>query len=364
MKIKVLLHKTILIAPLNWGLGHASRCMPIINALLKNGHHVILASDGVALELLKQEFPDLIIEELPSYGVTYPENGNFIWHVAKLIPSILTAIKAENKKLTELVKTYGIDVVISDNRYGMYNANVKSIFMTHQIKVASPMGEGVLATIQKKYWQNFDDLWIPDFAGEPNVSGKLSHNEIVPETAKYLGSLSRFTTELISIKPESLTLDSGFVLAVISGPEPQRTVFEKILFKQLSSIQKPVIIVGGNPNSAEIKTSKNITHYSFLKAAQLKWLYQNADAIISRSGYSTIMDLIALKKKAVLVPTPGQTEQEYLVDHLKSTGLFYAVSQHNFQINKALIGLNSLPENREFISSKNEALFDQVINSI
>ena len=364
MKIKVSLAKTILVTPLNWGLGHASRCVPIINALLKNGHQVILASDGVALELLKQEFPDLVTETLPSYDVTYPENGNFIWHIAKLIPSILSAIKAENAVLKGLIKKHGIDLVISDNRYGMYNANVKSIFMTHQIKVASPMGEGVLANIQKKYWQNFDELWIPDFAGSTNVSGKLSHNEIVPVSALYLGTLSRFTEESISLKPENLSCNSGFVLAVISGPEPQRAVFEKVLFEQLLSIEKSVVIVGGNPNSNEIKTSKNITHYPFLKASQLKWLYQNSSAIISRSGYSTIMDLIALKKKAILIPTPGQTEQEYLVEHLKSIGLFYIVNQKDFEIDAALNGLNSLPENAGFSCATNEASFYEVINRI
>jgi predicted glycosyltransferase len=364
VKIKESLHKTILVAPLNWGLGHASRCVPIINALLKNRHRVILASDGVALELLKQEYPDLLAENLPSYGVTYPENGNFIWHVAKLIPSVLSAINAENAHLKELIKQHAIDVVISDNRYGMHNENVKSIFMTHQIKVASPLAEGILANIQKKYWQNFDELWIPDFATEPSVSGKLAHNEFVPETAKYLGCLSRFTDELESLKPENLNDDSNFILAVVSGPEPQRTLFEKVLLQQLSSIQKPVVIVGGNPNSKKIKTSKNITHYPFLKATQLKWLFQHSEAIISRSGYSTIMDLIALKKKAILIPTPGQTEQEYLVEHLKYNGLFYTVSQKDFNVVEALKGLESLPENIGFTNVENASFFSEVLNTI
>lgn len=354
--------KTVLIAPLNWGLGHASRCVPIINALLNNGDSVILASDGVALALLKQEFPDLSTEELPSYGITYPKNGNFIIHMATLVPRILKAIKQERITLAKLISKYQIDVVISDNRYGMYHESVKSIYLTHQIKVAAPMGEDLLASLQQKFIANFDKLWIPDVEGDINLSGKLAHNDKVGNNAKYIGALSRFTENIVGQKPENAP-NENFVLAVISGPEPQRTAFEVLLFKQLLAYGKPAVIVGGNPNDSS-KSSKNITHYPFLGAKNLKWLFENAETIICRSGYSTIMDLVALQKQAILIPTPGQTEQEYLVNHLSNSGMFVSVSQKDFEVKTASNKLKTLSENHGFSTQKFTLDLSQIINTI
>ena len=233
--------KTILIAPLNWGLGHATRCIPIINALLQKKHTVILASDGVALALLKKEFPALNAETLPSYQITYPENGNFVIQMAKLVPGILKAIKQERLALEKLVEKHQIDIVISDNRYGMYHTSVKSIYVTHQIKVAAPFGEDLLAKLQQKFLKHFDEIWIPDVEGAINLSGKLGHNSNVPKNALYIGALSRFKSNFKSVN--QVAEQDEYVIAVISGPEPQRSVFEKMLVEQLSKLAMPSVIV-------------------------------------------------------------------------------------------------------------------------
>lgn len=331
--------KTVLVAPLNWGLGHAARCVPIIQALLVN-HQVVLASDGVALELLKLEFPDLPVEVLPSYGITYPENGSFVSHIAKQIPGILKAIQSEKTLLSKLVEKHNVDVVISDNRYGMHHHSVKSIFITHQIIISAPFGERFLAKLQQKFVRKFDEIWIPDVSTEPNISGKLGRNSLVPKNAKYIGLLSRFSTESPSNKPNGIDSEE-FVLAIISGPEPMRSQFEQLMSSQFVETNQHVIIVGGTLTSTESIKNQNITYFPFLGMSELKWLITHAQNIISRSGYSTVMDLLALNKTAIFVPTPGQTEQEYLGEYLMKNGLFYSVSQRGF---KGLETINDFTE--------------------
>lgn len=354
--------KTVLVASLNWGLGHAARCVPIIKALLSS-HQVVLASDGVALDLLKLEFPELPSEELPSYGITYSEKGSFIGHIAKQVPGILKAIKSEKGELSKLIDKYDIDVVISDNRYGMHHHSVKSIFISHQIIISAPFGEGLLAHLQQQFISQFDEIWIPDVSTSPNASGKLGHNSYVPKNAKYIGMLSRFNEDSSSEQPNEVDSEN-FVLAMVSGPEPMRTQFETLLISQLSKVDQAVIIVGGAQKSERFTVSNNITYFPFLGMAELKWLINHAKTIISRSGYSTVMDLLALNKTAILIPTPGQTEQEYLGEYLMEHGLFYCVSQNEFNWKVAVQNLNKWSENRKPIKVEKTSPLLEIIKGI
>ena len=354
--------KTVLVAPLNWGLGHAARCVPIINALLQN-HKVILASDGVALDLLKLEFPNLEYEVLPSYGITYPENGSFLGHIAKQVPRILKTINSEKKLLPSLIKKHGIDMVISDNRYGIHHESVKSVFITHQIVIPTPFAEKILAKLQQQFLVSFDEIWVPDVKTVPNISGKLAHNEIFPDKAKYIGLLSRFNDDLKAVKPETMGSED-FVLGIVSGPEPMRTHFENLLIDELSGIGQKVVLVGGVSQGGSALNGANMTYFPFLGMNELKWLIMNAKQIVSRSGYSTVMDLLALNKTAIFVPTPGQTEQEYLGDYLMKNGLFYTVVQDEFNWSKVNIGFKEWTQQRAPITIENKNELLEIINRI
>lgn len=331
--------KTIFIAPLNWGLGHATRCIPIISELHSMGHHIILGSDGDAKKLLEVEFPDILMEELPGYGVSYSEKGSFITQMAKQIPQIQRAIRKERKTLNSLIEKHQIDAVISDNRYGLYALEIKSVILTHQIRIKSPLFENAIAKIMGKKLSNFDEVWVPDVQEEVNLSGRLSHEIELKLPISYVGALSRFKDLEPVIKSEMNPLFDDFVLAVISGPEPQRTLFEETIISQGEKIAQNLIVVGGRFKESSSRSSTNIHVIPFADASTLHSLMMHCSGVIARSGYSTIMDLMAVKKCAVLVPTPGQTEQEYLAKHLQQFGCFDFQSQSHFHLKKAIESL-------------------------
>jgi uncharacterized protein (TIGR00661 family) len=322
------LKKRILVAPLNWGLGHATRCMPIINALIAQGFEVILASDGSALELLKKEFPTIETVVLPSYNITYPKNKKSL--KTKLLKDsfkILQTIKAEKKATKTIVKNYNISGIISDNRFGVRSNKTPSVYITHQINVLS----GNLTWLSSKMHQNiikkYDECWIPDNKEQPNLSGKLGHTNIANITIKYIGLISRFNKQKSSIKYDLMVL--------LSGPEPQRAVLEKKLLKDLNNYKGKVIFIKGIVEFKQEKNQrKNITIYNFMKSKQLEKAINESQIVLSRSGYTTIMDLAKLNKKAFFIPTPGQFEQGYLAKRLQNLSLVPYCKQEDFNIEK------------------------------
>ena len=318
----------VLVAPLDWGLGHATRCIPIIQELLNQGIEVILAADGAIASLLKKDFPSLIILPLKGYRISYSRNKK--WFFAKIImhlPRLVSVISCEKKWLKKVVKELQIDAVISDNRFGLHHADPYSIYITHQLFIET--GHSFLNKIAQKihyrFINRYDECWVPDAAGEINLAGKLSHPVLKPLVpVKYLGSLSRF-------KKESLTHKND-LLIILSGPEPQRTIFENTLVNQTESINLSIALVRGLPGeTAQLKApDKKLQIYNHLAATELSKIIQQSNLILARAGYSTIMDLVALEKKAVLVPTPGQTEQEYLAKYLMDKKLFFDADQEGF----------------------------------
>ncbi len=317
--------KTILVAPLNWGLGHATRCMPIINELLAQNVNVILASDGNSLLLLKKEYPKLIAIDLPSYGISY-QSSNMIKNILPQIPRIMTTIKLERQKLNDIIQQYQIDIVISDNRYGLYHKDIYSIFMTHQLYIKTPsktLSYG-LAKLHQKLINKFNTCWIPDYENNPNLAGDLSHYTNIKNSV-YLGALSRMC--LPSIRP-ALQYD---ILVVLSGPEPQRSILEKKIIKQAKGINRSFLIVGGQTNIDQTNPiAANITWISYLTSQALQTAILEAEIIVARSGYSTLMDLVKLEcHKVFLIPTPGQTEQEYLAHYFRQQyGYIYQKQKH------------------------------------
>ncbi|HEY5508635.1 MAG TPA: hypothetical protein VIK29_08195 [Paludibacter sp.] len=304
----------VLICPLNWGLGHATRCVPIIQKLMAEGHEPVLVTDGYPLQFLRQEFPSLRFIEFPSYSIYYASGTSQVGAMLFNFPSIVRGIINEHSWLRNLLQTEHFDHIISDNRFGMWNKHVHSIYITHQLMIKMPQElkflEPLVHFIHKAFINRYDECWIPDLKENGGLSGDLAHEYPLPRNAKFIGTLSRFDG-MGNITPTN----EYEVVAVVSGIEPQRTLFEDSLMLKYKNRAEKVLIVGGQPQQKETKKEAgNITLVSHLSTHELAAVFLGAKKIISRSGYSTIMDLDALKcmQKAEFIPTPGQTEQEYL----------------------------------------------------
>ncbi|APY10620.1 glycosyltransferase [Seonamhaeicola sp. S2-3] len=318
----------ILVAPLNWGLGHATRCIPIINALLEHGFEPVIASDGVALTLLQKEFPTLSSITLPAYNVTYAKKGkHFKLKLIKDSPKLLQAIKAEKKAIKNIVNLQDIAGIISDNRLGVYSKKVPSVFITHQLNVLSGSTTWLSTKMHQKIIKKFKVCWVPDTEGDINLSGKLGHKNTFDIPTKYIGPLSRFEKQ--AAKPVNK------ILVLISGPEPQRTLLEEKLLLELKNYPEKVVFVKGVMEKEQtVQVKANMTIYNFMTSKLLEKTINESELVISRSGYTTVMDLAKLNKKAFFIPTPGQFEQEYLAKRLTKLNLVPSCKQEDFTIDK------------------------------
>ena len=328
----------ILVCPLDWGIGHATRCVPVINELIRQNVNVIIAADNRPLAFLKNEFPTLQFEIFPGYKFSYPEKGSMALRMALLAPGIIMGIKQEHENLKDILHRSKIDAVISDNRFGLWTDAVPCIFITHQINIKTPaslkFSEPFLYRINKKYISKFNECWMPDFAGDSNLSGELSHKKPLPANSYFIGPLSRFA-ETSAEKHEEIHENKfkNELLVLLSGPEPQRTLLEKKILKQLKDMGLPAMVVCGKPEElSEENLNDNIRIFSHLNSNTLKQLLLSSKVVISRPGYSTIMDLAALGKKAIFIPTPGQTEQEYLADYFYKKKIYFKMSQNKLDL--------------------------------
>ncbi len=324
----------VLVAPLDWGLGHATRCIPIISELVTLGCTVLIAAEGPAKELLQKEFQELHFIELRGYRVRYSRSKSGMpLKMLLQFPRILYRIYAENRWLKKMIASRKIDAVISDNRMGLFASRIPCIYITHQlcIKTGSGFSDTIAQKIHYHYINKFNACWVPDAREPLNLAGELSHPRSLPNIAvKYLGPLSRFKKEATSEKYE--------LCIILSGPEPQRTIFEQLILSELEHVEGNVCLVRGLPGETEVpalnKNGAEIKNH--LPAEELNLVILQSKMIICRCGYSSVMDLVKLGKKAILVPTPGQTEQEYLSRYLLGQKIFYSVEQENFSLTEAL----------------------------
>ena len=351
----------ILVAPLDWGLGHTTRCIPIIYELLNNGVQVLLAGNEVQKNILLNEFPTCTFLSLKGYNVSYGRStSGFVWKMTRQLPAIQSAIRYENNWLDDVVSEYQIDGVISDNRFGLYHSNVPSVFITHQLQIKTGLGQysdKLARLINYRFINKFSQCWVPDFSGSKNLAGTLSHPDKMPRiVCRYIGSLSRMSYQKQEQK-------NGKILIVLSGPEPQRSIFEQQIFDQLANFKGAVTIVRGLPLSTDAVSLQNAIVHNHLSKEKLQAEMLAADGIICRSGYSSVMDINALKIKAVLVPTPGQTEQEYLGKYLQENGFAVSFSQQNFQLNTAVEAFKAFSYNG-FLSPSPELLVNAVADFI
>ena len=318
--------KKILFSVLNWGLGHAARSIPIIRELEKRNFSPVLASDGSALLLLQKEFPHLQSYELPSYNIEYSTKGSLLkWKLILESPKILQAIKAEKKVTAKLISEENIQGIISDSRFGTRHKGIKSVFITHQLNVLSGNTTWLSSTIHQKYISKFDQCWVPDSPGKFNLSGILGHFKTENENIKYIGALSRLEKQKIPLKYDYLVL--------LSGPEPQRTLLQNILFRNFRSTDKQVLFVRGVINDEPFTClNPSITIKNYLFGKELQEAINSSRIVISRSGYTSLMDLAKLEKRAFFIPTPGQFEQEYLAERLMKLRVAPYCRQNAFKL--------------------------------
>ncbi len=323
--------KSVMVCPLDWGLGHATRIIPVIQKLIDNENEVIIAAGKLPLNLLKSEFPELKHIQFPSFHIKYSKGGNQLFKMMFQSYKILFGIINEHNVLKKLIKEQKIDVVISDNRFGCWNKNIRSVYITHQLMVKMPKGLKFLEyfgyLIHRWFIKKYNECWIPDWEGKDNLSGDLSHKYKIPSNARFIGPLSRF--EGLQHVVEAMKYD---IVCILSGPEPQRTILEDILIKQNSKSKFKTIIVRGQPGKSMPENTEKIEFVNHLPTKQLAETIKRSKLVVCRSGYSGIMDLIALNKKAILIPTPGQTEQEYLAEHVKTNNLFVTVKQDELDL--------------------------------
>ncbi len=314
----------VLVAPLDWGLGHATRDISIIHALIANGYEVVIGAEGAQASLLQTEFPSLQILSLDGYRVRYSKSKwGFLFKILVQVPRLRRVIKKENHWLDTVIDQQQIDLVISDNRFGLYTKKIPCIFITHQLTVKAPFvwAEKMMQQVNYYYINQFSSCWVPDMAGTENAAGILSHPVKLPLTkVQYIGLLSRF-----HLQSETKKYDYCILL---SGPEPQRTLLEEKILSGIGSINGKILLVRGRPGSNEvIKVPENVEVKNHLPGPELQKAILQSEYIVCRGGYTSLMELFSLQKKMLLIPTPGQTEQEYLAKKLVENGFCLSVTQ-------------------------------------
>lgn len=313
----------ILVAPLNWGLGHASRCVPLIERLLSEGHEVLLGGDGESLTLLRKHFPTLRVLPLAPLNLCYGTGGRQVWAMLRALPRIIRSAITDHKMLANYLRYEQIDEVISDNRFGLYvqqsavsgqQSAIRTIYITHQLTIALPRPwrwlEPLVARWHRRIITRYDECWIPD-EQQPGLAGRLSHPAVLPANAKYIGVLSRFSGKTFA--PDT----TYQVVAVLSGLEPQRTLFEQAIIRRYENADESVLIVRGKMQAPPtVVKHGHITLAPWLDDNHLAAYMLGAERVICRSGYSSVMDMYALgvMQKVEWHPTPGQPEQEYLAE--------------------------------------------------
>jgi uncharacterized protein (TIGR00661 family) len=334
----------VLIIPLDWGLGHATRCIPLIQHMLNLGWKVSLAGEGKTAKLLSMEFPELPTLHIKGYRISYPKKGwLFIPKIILQIPKIIAAIIHEHFWLKQKMKKHAWDLIISDNRYGLFTCKARTIIITHQLNLISGLGKPIdllIREITYLFLQRYNTCWVPDTEDDMNISGILSHPNKLPKNVEYIGPISRME--------KNNAAEKNIILLLLSGPEPQRTILEDILVAQANEIDETFICIRGLPTDEPLKTNtKNIQFINHVGANDLSAYIHESKMVVCRTGYSTVMDLIKLQKKALMIPTPGQTEQEYLGKRLKQLDWFMIQDQQHLDlqdgIKKCQLSTNMIP---------------------
>lgn len=347
----------VLIAPLDWGLGHTTRCIPIIKYLLLHHHKVYVGANETIKKILQNEFPSLHFLQLPGYNVRYSKQKRLLaFKILLQLPKILLSIKKEKTWTEKTVRELKIDLVISDNRFGVSTKKTPCIFITHQLNIIAPTKvlRSFIRRINYSHINRFSQCWVPDYKDNLNMAGEMSHPAHLPSVpVKYVGALSRFEKTPAAEKKFEW-------LIILSGPEPQRTILERKILDMAGALEGKVLLIRAKPAEDEVVSApSNCMVINHLSTEKLQRAYSESEFVLSRSGYTTVMEVLSLQKKAVLIPTPGQTEQEYLAKHLMKQGWCYSFDQND---EKYLSQLNNAKKFSYQIPSFPTTCFEEVLN--
>lgn len=358
----------VLVAALDWGLGHATRCFPIIRGLQARGIAVQLGGSGASGRLLRTAFPELPYHELPSHTVRYARTRRgWLWKMLEQLPRLRHTVAAEKRWLNSVQQQQPFGAILSDNRYGLYHPGIPCVFITHQLAIRTPFGAAGNALLRRLHYrliQRFSACWVPD-GPAPGLAGALAHPPVLPQVpTRYIGSLSRFAPS----QPAPWGSQPDFKLVILlSGPEPQRSIWEAQLLAQAAAVPGPVLLLRGLPGDAQpLAAPPNLTVCAHLPADELEPILRAAPFVVARCGYSTVMDLAALRVRGILVPTPGQTEQEYLARHLQAQGFAPCFRQEAFHLAQALETAANFPYRFPEPSSANalDAALDELVRQL
>jgi hypothetical protein len=324
---------SVLVSPLSWGLGHATRDIPVIHELKKRGHEVTIAACGNALSALQMEFPDCRCIEFPDYPAPYSSGNLFLPKFCAFLPVMLRALDAERRTLGHILERDRYDLIISDNRLGVYSDRVPSLFISHQIHfhfppVIWPVEISALI-LNRVLHTKFDRVIVPDNPpGPESLAGKLSR-PLLNSSLRHL----YFTGILATAGKLDMAEDLDYLI-IISGPEPQRTIFEHTLLSQLFCLSGSKVVLLGSPSYRKvISPDPDTTIKSYVDTGEKIALLNRAKFIICRSGYTTMMELAEVEKQhALFIPTPGQTEQEYLSMYYQRNGWFLSQGQYRIDL--------------------------------
>ncbi len=362
--------RRILISPLNWGLGHAGRMIPLALELRKKGHEIIFGADGSIIPAIEKDLPGIKIIEIPGVRIRYSAALPQYISILLQVPHIVLASFREHSALKHLVRELKPDIIISDNRFGFFHKDIFSVFVTHQLRIPFPKWlrviEPAAAWLNRRIIGNFDLCLVPDYPGNENLSGRLSHQLKLPDNVFYMGPLSRFsgatageahksesdiseasmgeadtgvaTTHEATAGEAKTNLPHPYFCLILSGPEPQRS----ILFEKVSGALSGnrLVVMCGSPapryrkkpdNTTGIADHGNITFITDPDTATMKKVISGSSLVIARAGYSSIMELVSLGKGGVIIPTPGQTEQEYLGQYHNGRHGFITLKQNQLE---------------------------------
>lgn len=323
-------------------MGHTTRMATIIQYLLEKNYNVLFAGNEWQCRYIQDTFTGIETVHLDGYNVRYAQHAlGFKPYFIQQLPRIFQVIRSEHQWLRHLATTRKIDAILSDNRYGLHHPEIPSVFITHQLRVQTGMGTLADTLFQRLHYrqiQRFQQCWVVDIATPPGLSGALGHPSQLPTQTSYLGWLSQLSNTDFNASSEQ------HILILLSGPEPQRSLLSSILWKEAGALQQPIVFIEGSQQAQEPSAiPAHISYHKLLTRAQLHPLLKNASMVVCRSGYSTLMDLMAAQKKAILIPTPGQTEQEYLGRYLHEKGIFYCSPQRQFSLSQSLQAATHFP---------------------
>ncbi|KYK26993.1 hypothetical protein AYK20_03045 [Thermoplasmatales archaeon SG8-52-1] len=341
----------------SWGLGHATRSLPVIRKLIKEDNEVTIISNGRSLDLLKKELGNNIdYYDIPDYPMLLSKNSRqFMAKSVVYWPSFIAKMESGLQRLKKLLENKKCDLIISDARYDMYSRKIPSFFISHQMRIMNPLRIGIFERgseiFNLFFFKRFAGIIVPDYQ-EDNLSGDLSHNlnRIDENKLHYVGVLSDF-------KKKKLKKDIDYLIS-ISGPEPQRTMLEEKLLPHVKDLNGKTIITLGKTESIDKLNRKGIETYSFLPKDKRQEFLNRTKLVISRSGYSTILDLAVIGTKALMIPTPGQVEQEYLSKYHNKKNTFYSINQDKIDIK------NDIEIAKKTTGVKRECNVDKTVENI